>query len=252
MNQELIDGLKRRFEMVEKNKHSNNHSLALLEYFSFIIKNPLILNTSKDILKNKNYFNDEILVHLLIASMQNENSSLIKKGENDRITKFLDSIVQGYEKEKGIKLTREDLGKLEAGRKQRVSEFEKEETLNNLSVFQNELIDNLSGARLKISLSFSRIKGIYLSSNPTKYYRPKGASNRLDYLEKLIKKNGDPLAEKALTKGQKKNPNSRFVVSGEIKEINELAMKKLSLKNKVILGESGYRVNTTDYDFILS
>ena len=241
MNEDLADGLKRRFETIEKNKYAGNRTLSFLEYFSFIINNSLLLDITKNLLKKSEYISDEMLEYILIVSQQNNNSSLLDS-KVPRIRIFFKEVIKSLNEKKNIKFTNEDIIELEKDRKRKIWGLKDETFLNDFTVFHNKILDNLSGTRPKTSL-------ICLSSNISKCYKPRGASNRLDYLEILIRKNGEPVSAKILAKKLKVGVNYRVVVSNELKNINEIIKNKLSLKNEVILGKDGYRLNTADYEF---
>jgi hypothetical protein len=102
MNQGLIDGLNRRFETVEKSTFFDSQGSAFVDYFSYIIKNPLLLTISKRILENKNMI-EGLLSFVIVACLKNNDYSLIHV-RKPGIKKVLDVIIQDYKKEKDVKL----------------------------------------------------------------------------------------------------------------------------------------------------
>jgi hypothetical protein len=113
-------------------------------------------------------------------------------------------------------------------------------------------IEKVDEEKPKIELVFLGVRGLCLKSDKTKNYVPKDNTARYGYLEIIIDNKGKPIEAKRLIKklGGKWNVNSKVIVSQEISAINKMIKQKLGLKNNLILGEIGYRLNIAEYEII--
>lgn len=104
----------------------------------------------------------------------------------------------------------------------------------------------------KTELVFMGVKGLCLNLDKKHCYSPRDNTRRYKYLEKILKSKGNPVSAKILNKYAKGkwNTNSSIVISQEISKINKLVTEKLRLKQKLILEESGYRLNIENYEII--
>jgi len=252
MNEKLVDGLKRRFETIEKAQFRGNQHIAYVEYFTFILQNPLTTTTAKGLLLQEGHFlNKNLLSYLFATSVLTDNYSLILK-EIDYIQSYIQETLDEKKKGKGIKLTEKDVRSIAERNNQKTNELEKETDLNLLNVFHHKLIDRLHGMVIKIPLTFSKLRGIALASDPSKFYKPANGSDRLEYLSKIIQKKGISILSRDLSQnvGKKRHINQMIIVSTAIKNINETIKKKLVLKHNVILNNDRYMLNTEDYDYL--
>ena len=110
-------------------------------------------------------------------------------------------------------------------------------------------------SKIKTKLIYLGAGGICLESDKRCCYSPKDYTNRFKYLKRIIKKKGKPISAKELGEGdlgKGLKVNRRFVIARAITDINKLAKQELGLKQELIWGGDGYRLNTEDYEIISS
>ena len=245
MYNSLAQSLQRKFDLVQKNQYSYTQHISTFEYFTFILNNETLEKIAEEILCTNYCLNDNILMDLMIVSIQTQNYSLLH-AESTPLKKFCKKMFNIATEEVKNPL-------IFAFAEKELDKFEDEKKLNNFTIFHNKILDRLFSTEdnQKTKVIFSSNKGLYLKSNPKKFYKPQKGSARLTYLQKIIKSNGKILHGKDLVVNSYLEDNKRIVLSNAIKEINQLIISKLSLKNNVILTGEGYHSNTDDYEFII-
>lgn len=185
--------------------------------------------------------NEEKRILCVFTEKEFENSLFSKNGEPNKITE--ESIVKlkntrsilelnlQFENEKYFYFVIEDLEKL----KDLIKKLRQEPKVSK-----------------KTELVFMGVKGLCLNLDKKHCYSPRDNTRRYKYLEKILKSKGNPVSAKILNKYAKGkwNTNSSIVISQEISKINKLVTEKLRLKQKLILEESGYRLNIENYEII--